>query len=186
MNILDIIIGIILIVFAIKGFLKGCIGEVASLIAIVVGLYGAFYFSDMTAYYLKDIIEIKPEYLATIALLITFAVLVLLVVLLGKLLARLLKSLSLGWIDKLGGFIFGALKGSLILSLFILLLNAINISSFIPRDMCENSVFYKPVENMAPYLYQNYDFVKEAVENSKNLFEKGKEKAVTPDETVKL
>lgn len=175
MNVLDIIIGIVLIVFAIKGLVKGVINEVVSLIAIVAGLYGAFYCSDITANYLKGIIDIKPEYLSTIALLITFALLVVIIVLIGKLLAKILESLSLGWIDKLGGFLFGILKGSLIVSLLILLLNVLNISSFIPQDKRESSMLYGPVEKVAPYIYQNYDIVREAIDNSKGLFEKGKE-----------
>lgn len=175
MNVLDIIIGIILIVFAVKGLVKGVINEVVSLIAIVIGLYGAFYCSDITANYLKDIIDIKPEYLSTVALLITFALLVVAVVLIGKLLSKILESLSLGWIDKLGGFLFGLLKGSLLVSLLILLLNVLNIGSIIPQDQRDGSMLYGHVEKVAPYIYQNYDIVREAIDNSKNLFEKGKE-----------
>ena len=185
MNYLDIIIGTILIIFGIMGLIKGVINEVASLVALIIGLYGMFYFSDITASWLKNIIDIKPEYIATISFLLTFMILVLVIVLLGKLLSKIVKSLSLGWLDKMGGLVFGILKGALITSLIILLLNVLNISGNIPQKDRDESFLYKPVENTAPYLYNNSKFVRSAVEKSKELFEKDKKDADSQNEDKK-
>jgi len=177
MNYLDIIIGIILIIFGIRGLTKGIINEVASLAALVVGLYGMFYFSDITANYLKDLIDIKPEYIATISFLLTFIIFVVIIKLAGKLLSSLLSSLSLGWLDKMGGLVFGVLKGSLITSLLIMLMNVMNISGTIPQEVRDNSLLYRPVEQTAPYLYKNFKFVRDAVDKSKELLDNNKDDA---------
>jgi membrane protein required for colicin V production len=47
MNYIDIIIGIVLIVSAISGFRKGLIVEVASLAALILGIWGAIHFSGI-------------------------------------------------------------------------------------------------------------------------------------------
>ena len=109
MNYLDIIIAIILLVFGFKGLRKGLIIEVVTLLAFGVGIYGAMHFSDFTAEHLQDFMEINPKYLNTIAFVLTFIILVVLVNLIGRLVSRIIKSLNLGFFDKLGGFLFGIL-----------------------------------------------------------------------------
>ena len=47
MNVLDLIIGIILILFAIAGLRKGLIIEAFYLASFIVGIYCAMYFSDI-------------------------------------------------------------------------------------------------------------------------------------------
>ena len=123
MNYLDIIIAIILLVFAIHGLRKGLIIEVVSLLAFGVGIYGAMHFSDFTADRLKDVMEINPKYLNTIAFVLTFIILVVVVNLIGLLVCKLIKSLNLSFFDRLGGFLFGAVKGVLLCSTMVLVLN---------------------------------------------------------------
>ena len=61
MNILDIIIGIILILFAFSGFRKGLILEAFYLASYIIGVYGALYFSDMMTSWLSELIKVQPE-----------------------------------------------------------------------------------------------------------------------------
>ena len=49
MNYLDIIIIVLVLIFGIGGWRKGIIIEIATLLALILGLYGAFHFSDFTA-----------------------------------------------------------------------------------------------------------------------------------------
>ena len=46
MNVLDIIILVLLVLGLINGFRKGLFVEVASLVALVAGIYGAIHFSN--------------------------------------------------------------------------------------------------------------------------------------------
>lgn len=160
MNYLDIIIALVLILFGIKGLRKGLIIEVASLLAFGVGIYGAMHFSDFTASHLQDFMDIKPQYLNTIAFVLTFIILVVVVNLIGRLIAKLIESLDLGFFDKLGGFLFGVLKGVLLCSTFVLVLNNLQWTGIIKEEVREGSFLYKHVEKTVPYLYKGFDLVK--------------------------
>lgn len=163
MNYIDIIIAILLVVFGIAGLRKGLITEAATLIGLGVGLYGAFHFSDFTADKLTEYFSINPKYLNIIAFAVTFAVLAILVNLLGKLVTKLVQSINLGFIDKIGGFLFGIAKGLLICSLIVMLLNTFNMKSLIKEEYREGSFLYPYVEMTVPYVYQGFDLVKEAM-----------------------
>lgn len=160
MNYLDIIIAIILLVFGIKGLRKGLIIEVVTLLAFGVGIYGAMHFSDFTASRLQDVMEIDPKYLNTVAFVLTFIVLVVLVNIIGRLVSKAIKSLNLGFFDKLGGFIFGAIKGVLLCSTFVLVLNNLQWTGIIKEEVRKNSFLYAYVEKTVPYLYKGFDLVK--------------------------
>ena len=155
MNYLDIIIAIILLVFGFKGLRKGLIIEVVTLLAFGVGIYGAMHFSDFTAEHLQDFMEINPKYLNTIAFVLTFIILVVLVNLIGRLVSRIIKSLNLGFFDKLGGFLFGILKGVLLCSTFVLVLNNLQWTGIIKEEVRQTYV-----EKTVPYLYKGFDLVK--------------------------
>ena len=160
MNYLDIIIAIVLLIFGIKGLRKGLIIEVVSLLAFGVGIYGAMHFSDFTAEHLQDFMEINPQYLNTIAFVLTFIILVVVVNLIGRLISKLIKSMNLGFFDKLGGFLFGVLKGVLLCSTFVLVLNNLQWTGIIKEEVREGSFLYKHVEETVPYLYKGFDLVK--------------------------
>ena len=160
MNYLDIIIAIILLVFGFKGLRKGLIIEVVTLLAFGVGIYGAMHFSDFTAGHLQDFMEINPKYLNTIAFVLTFIILVVVVNLIGRLISKAIKSLNLGFFDKLGGFVFGVLKGVLLCSTFVLVLNNLQWTGIIKEEVRQKSFLYPYVEKTVPYLYKGFDLVK--------------------------
>lgn len=160
MNYLDIIIAIILLFFGIKGLRKGLIIEVVTLLAFGVGIYGAMHFSDFTASRLQDVMEIDPKYLNTVAFVLTFIVLVVVVNIIGRLVSKTIKSLNLGFFDKLGGFLFGIAKGVLLFSTFLLVFNNLQWTSVIKEEVRQKSVFYPYLEKTVPYLYKGFDLVK--------------------------
>ena len=160
MNYLDIIIAIILLVFGFKGLRKGLIIEVVTLLAFGVGIYGAMHFSDFTAARLQDVMEINPNYLNTIAFVLTFIILVVLVNLIGRLVSKAIKSLNLGFFDKLGGFLFGVLKGVLLCSTFVLVFNNLQWTGIIKEEVRQKSYLYPYLEKTVPYIYKGFDLVK--------------------------
>ena len=160
MNYLDIIIAIILFLFGLQGLRKGLIREVVALLAFGVGIYGAMHFSDFTAAHLQDFMEINPQYLNTVAFVLTFIVLVVLVNVIGQLITKAVKSLNLGFFDKLGGFLFGALKGVLLCSITILVLNNLLWIGVVKEEVRQQSFLYPYVEKTVPYLYKGFDLVK--------------------------
>ena len=163
MNYQDIVIAIILFLFGFKGFRKGLIIEVVTLLAFGMGIYGAMHFSDFTATHLQEVMEINPKYLNTIAFVLTFIILVIVVNLIGKAITNLVKAMNLSFWNKMGGFLFGAAKGVLLCSTFVLVLNNLQFTGLIKEDLKEGSYLYPYIEKTVPYLYQGFDLVKEAI-----------------------
>ena len=165
MNYIDIIIAVLLVAFGIGGWRKGIITEAATLLGLGLGLYGAFHFSDFTANKLLQWVEINPKYLHLISFIVTFIVVAILVNILGRIVTKVVKSLNLGFIDKIGGFLFGIAKGILICSLLVMLLNVFKLTGVVKDKTKEKSLLYPLVEKAVPYVYQGFDLVKEAVRN---------------------
>ncbi len=166
MNYIDIIILVLLVAFGIGGLRKGIITEAATLLGLGLGLYGAFHFSDFTAEQLVKYVEIDQKYMNVISFAVTFLVVAILVFLLGKLVAKLVKAINLGFVDKIGGFLIGLAKGVLISSLLVMLLNALNLNGVIKDETKQKSMLYPYIEQAVPYVYEGFDLVKEAVQNA--------------------
>ena len=119
MNYFDLILVLPIIYGVYKGFRRGLVLEFTSLLALVLGIYGASIFSKMTFEYLSNWLDIESSYLSVASYAITFISIVIIVSLGGKLLTLLLKMVALGFINRMMGAIFGGIKVLLILSIFI-------------------------------------------------------------------
>ena len=165
MNYIDIIIAVILVAFGFGGLKKGLITEAATLLGLGLGLYGAFHFSDFTAEKLLQYVEINPKYLNLIAFIVTFVVVAILVNILGRLVTNVVKSLNLGFIDRIGGFVLGIAKGVLICSLLVMLLKVFDSKGIVKDKTKQESLLYPYVEMAVPFVYQGFDLVKAAVQD---------------------
>lgn len=154
MNYIDLILGIILIIAAFQGFRQGFIVELASLAALVLGIWGAIRFSDWTADFITDITGYHSEYLSTIAFVVTFIAIVILVHILGKVLDTTVKAVALGFLNRLAGIIFGVLKTAVILSILLLLFEPIdeNVHILPTRQKAESKI-YEPMKQLVPTLF---------------------------------
>ena len=184
MNYLDIIIAIVLLLFGLKGLRKGLIIEVVTLVAFGVGIYGAMHFSDFTAAHMQDFMEIDPNYLNTIAFVLTFIILVVLVNLIGRLISKAIKSLNLGFFDKLGGFLFGIIKGVLLCSVLLMVLNNFQLLGVLKPEVKEKSKLYPYIEQTVPYVYRGFDLVKDYAKEVLPDQEIGEETEEAPVSTV--
>lgn len=154
MAIIDIILGALLLFGLIRGLMKGLFVEVASLVALVAGVYGAIHFSNFVAELLEPRVEWDEKYINILAFAITFVIIVVVIALAGKALTKLANFAALGFLNKLLGGVFGALKIGLILSVLLIVFD--NMNSTIPfadEDDLEDSVLYSPVKSLAPMLF---------------------------------
>jgi len=103
----------------VKGFLKGLIREVCSLLGLVVGGWAAFRFSSSLAVMMKPLLPLPhgvSTVLAFVLILIASGILAWLV---GHLLTAMFKLILLGWVNRIGGTAFGLLEGALLLCLLL-------------------------------------------------------------------
>lgn len=154
MNIIDIVLGSLLLFGLIRGLIKGLFVEVASLLALVIGIYGAVHFSFFAAEFLDARVNWDEKMLNIVAFGITFVIIVVAISLAGKALTKLADFAALGLLNRFLGAAFGTLKIGLILSVLLIVFTKIN--SFLPylekKDL-EESVLYDPVKSLAPLIF---------------------------------
>lgn len=156
MSIIDIVLGALLLFGLIRGAMKGLFVEVASLVALVLGVYGAIHFSGFAAEFLESKVDWAEKTINIVAFAITFVLIVLAISLAGKALTKLADFAALGIINKLAGGIFGALKIGLILSVLLIVFNKLNNTlPFMEKEDLEESVLYEPVKSLAPMIFPN-------------------------------
>ncbi|AXT57473.1 CvpA family protein [Aquimarina sp. MMG015] len=156
MNYIDIILGILLLWGLIKGFSKGLFVSLASLVALVAGIYVSVHFSHLIGGYLEKYLNWGDGALKLTAFAITFIGVVILISLAGKLLTKIADFASLGILNKLLGAAFGVLKFAFIASVIIIFVDAANRSlNLIKQETLDSSILYAPVKKIAPTVLPN-------------------------------
>ena len=154
MNFLDIVIGILLVWGLYKGLKNGLFVEIASLVALIAGIYGAIHFSYLTADYLSENMDWDGQYLKIIAFLITFFGIVLLVHFAGKFLTKIADFAMLGLLNKVAGGVFGMLKVAIIIGALLIFFERLTASfNFINEDTKNESLFYHPVKEIGALVF---------------------------------
>jgi membrane protein required for colicin V production len=154
MNIIDIIIACILLFGLVVGFKRGLFVEITSLVGLILGVYGAIYFSYFLSNFLKSRVSWDPSVIQIIAFAGTFLIIVIALVTLGKALTTIAETIMLGFFNKILGAIFGVLKFALILSIVLIIFGEFNKTlKFMNRSKSEDSVLYEPVKNFAPLIF---------------------------------
>ena len=162
MNVLDIVLAALILFGLIRGLMKGFFVEIASVTALIVGIYGAIYFSDYAGAFLENRVSWDEKYINITAFAITFVILVLAIALAGKALTKLADFAALGILNKILGALFGALKIALILSVILIVFDKANKSiPFVNDKELESSVLYHPVKSLIPMIFPSITSIEE-------------------------
>lgn len=154
MNFLDIILGLLLLWGLWKGLKNGLFVEIASIIALIAGIYGAMHFSYYAGDYLSRNMEWEERYINIAAFVITFIAIVLIVHIAGKFLTKIADFAMLGLLNKIAGALFGALKVAVILGAILVFFDRVNSSAgMIKDDSLQNSVLYEPVKEIGAFVF---------------------------------
>lgn len=150
MNYIDIILAIPLLWAIYKGFRKGLIIEIASLVALLLGIYGSIHFSDYVSDYLKTSFHLKTAYLHVISFGLTFILIVIIVYTIAWLIEKLVDLVALSFVNKLAGSLFSLIKMAFILSVILYFINTLDSKkTFISESKRNSSVLFVPVSNLA-------------------------------------
>jgi len=153
MNHLDIIIFIPALWFGYKGFTHGLIRELASLAALIFGIYAAFAFSDLVAEWICNPNIPKEVYFA-----ITFLGVLIAVFFLGRLIEKIIKLVIPEFVNNLLGALFGVAKVMVIFSVIFYFIHSIDSKNvLLTEKTTEKSFTYKYIEPIAPYLKGWYE-----------------------------
>ena len=127
MNPLDTVITIILGYCLIRGFFRGLVKEISSIIGVLGGLYAGYTYYQNIARPLGVWIA-NTAYLNIVSFLLLFCGVFVVVSVVGVIIKYLLNIAFLGWVDRFCGVVFGVAKGVLIASVILMILTA-----FLPK-----------------------------------------------------
>ena len=136
MNPFDILIIVIIGYSLVRGIFRGLVKEISSIIGVFGGFYAAYTYYSTLARLFSGIIS-DTAYLNILSFLILFCGVLIVVSVLGVIIKYLLNIAFLGWVDRIGGLIFGITKGLLIVSVLF-----ISLTAFLPKGTAfiKNSV----------------------------------------------
>src|SRR5690606_6679934 len=120
MSVIDVVLIALILFGLIRGFIKGFFVEIASLLALVLGIYGAIHFSNYAGTYLESKTNWDEKTISITAFAITFVGIVILITLAGKALRNIADFATLELFNKLLVAAFGAVNTLLVLSILLL------------------------------------------------------------------
>jgi membrane protein required for colicin V production len=121
MSLVDVLIWVVLLIFAVKGFMKGMIREVCSLLGIVIGGWAACYYYIPFAAILRSHFHFPHSVALFFSFGLIFVTSGLVFFFLGHLLTTFLKIILLGGFNRIGGLFLGFVQGAFVLSLLLTL-----------------------------------------------------------------
>lgn len=132
---------------AVKGFSRGFIVELASLVALVAAIWAGLHLSERVA----EATGLGTDN-AALAFLVTFLLVLLLIHLLARFLTTLIDIAQLSLPNKLAGVLFGAVRALFTLSVAFNLFMGYSDGALPPAEAREGSTLYPPVAAFAPLL----------------------------------
>lgn len=146
-DVLDIIISAAWAWAMFKGFRKGFIIKIASLIALILGVFAGFYGSSGLADWLSKETNWSSSSIGLGAFILTFILVVIGVHFLAKIIEKLVDLTALGLINKLAGLVMGFIQTTLLLSIATYAMDGVfGPRKWLPEQSVEQSILYPHVE----------------------------------------
>jgi len=144
---LDIIYVVLVILALIKGWQKGLIVGLFSLLAIFIGLAAAIKLSAVVANYIGRSVKVSEQWLPIISFAIVFLVVILLVRLGARAIQKFAESMMLGLFNRIGGMLMYAAIYTIVFSILLFYAEQIRL---IKPETKEKSVTYEFVQPWGP------------------------------------
>lgn len=155
MNYIDIIIAIPLLIALYKGWTKGFIVGIATLTALVLGIFLAVNYSDYAKDLLGNKLDVSSSYIGYIAFILTFIAVVVIVNILGRVLSKIVEAMALGLVNRILGVLFTMAKYLIIISIFITLFERLDSNNkLIKVNSKQESKLYYPIYKISHLLYE--------------------------------
>ena len=147
-SVIDIVLAVSFAWALFNGFRKGLIIKVASILALVVGVYAGFHFSSFAGEWLSKEFNWSGSTLSVGAFVVTFLGVVVGIHFMAKLLEKVVDLTALSMLNKLGGMVFGMIQVLVLLSVMSFTLDSIfGYREWIPGKQVESSLLYPTVES---------------------------------------
>lgn len=135
----------------VRGFSKGLIFELSGLVGLIIAVYVSRYHSTPFAEFIHSFFNVGMEYCPALGMIMAFIVSMILVKVLAMCAQKLIKAISLGWLNSLLGAFISVVKYTLVISVVFNVLGPINEKLHIMDEKhSEGSVLSGPVTKFAP------------------------------------
>lgn len=166
MNYIDIIIIGVILFFVLKGILKGFTRELMGILSFIISFVIALSLMKNAANFLDNYIgnywiSLIVGYIAV------FLIVFIIIHIMSGAIHKLIKISSLGWLNRIGGAVFGLFFSGMLISMAVFLVSFIPLETEIPPGK-KNSQFYPYFEKIAPRVY---DFFSKVIPGSKSLYD---------------
>lgn len=173
MNLLDIFFIIIIILGAVKGYLKGFIVEIFSFLAFFVGLFIAIELTVPIANYFfsgSDFFQL----LTVGVFLFLFFIAIVVINIMARAMKKAVDLTFLGILDNVLGAVAAVFKWAFILSVVFWVFDSIGLR--LPSAYTEDSIIYPYIQNIGPGIFQwlseMLPFIRDMIDSLKNIGEK--------------
>lgn len=150
---IDIVFAVLIVIAIIKGFQKGLIVALFSIVAFVIGIAAALKLSTVVAGYLQHNSSVSARWLPFISFAIVFLGVVLLVRLGAKLIEKTFQIAMLGWVNRIGGIILFALLYTIIFSIFLFYAEKIHL---LKPETIQSSQTFPYIQPWAPKVMDGF------------------------------
>lgn len=160
MNYIDIFTLVALSLGFYRGYSKGLILEITSILAVSLGLYGSIKFSSYSIeifnnYFPKLIENTDEKIISVFSFVGTFLVIIISISLIGKVLTKALKIIFLGFYNKVFGGVFGVLKFIIVLSILFVFFEKLNNQfDFTEVEVLNSSISFKKIKMLGELLFK--------------------------------
>ena len=136
----------------VTGIRKGLVEQLVSLISIFAGVWAAFKFSVVIGEWLNGFMHADQKIVNIIAFAVIVIITIFILAAVGKLITKTLSLASLGWLNRLLGFVFALLKAAIVIGLLIFILKF----GIVKPEVLNSSVVYTALRDLSlkvfPYL----------------------------------
>lgn len=148
MSTADIVLLVILLFGAYRGYKQGFLMELFSLVGIVLGILGGFKLMGVALIYVDRFIDVDEAWLPYVAFGVVFLLILISVVLIGKSIKASIDDSFLGRVDETAGAALGIFKSAFIISVLIWLFTSLDLS--LPENWTANSYILPFINDLAP------------------------------------
>ena len=155
-TILDIIIIVIIAASAVWGIFKGFVRQIVSITALLLGIWCACRFTGELSAKTKELLslDMADNIIHIIIFAAIFMIILILAHFIGKGIEKIVTLSLLEWLNRLLGFLFGAVKAALILSVAAYLVNYLNnMLHIIPQEFFDTSKAYTFLEQFQQKIF---------------------------------
>lgn len=140
---IDILILLPLLIGLVRGLMRGLVVELTAIVALILGFVGARLWGARFSLWLIRQFEWPEAVCSVVAYALIFLAIALFLNIAARLISRLFKAISLGWLNRLLGALFGVAKWAIVVLLLVLCVHRLDDQfHFFQDDLKQQSIIY--------------------------------------------